>query len=240
MSNGIFGRLIDRDTDDQWISVSDLMAGLMIVFLFIAITYIRDAIEEQKKIEEIAITWREGQINIYEALKQEFKDDFPKWNAEIEKETLIIRFNNPEVLFEQGSLELAEKFRNILSSFCPRYLNVLVNFRDSIEEVRIEGHTSSEWNNTNPLSYEAYFGNMALSQGRTRSVLQYCIGLDFGGQNWLKGWAKEKLTANGLSSSRLVLENGRENKQRSRRVEFRVQTKVKDRIVKIIETIDAR
>lgn len=54
----------------------------------------------------------------------------------------------------------------------PRYLDVLLQFRDSIDEVRIEGHTNSAWNERST-SDEAYFKNMKLSQGRTRSVLEY-------------------------------------------------------------------
>ena len=67
----------------------------------------------------------------------------------------------------------------------PRYLNVLTQFRDSIDEVRIEGHTSSLWNHRSTPE-EAYFNNMALSQGRTRAVLEYTGDLSAAGQNKLR------------------------------------------------------
>ena len=229
------------ESDSQWLPVSDLMAGLMVIFLFIAISYIKDAIQEKEAVEEIVLVWRDAQIAIYDALNEEFEQDFPKWNAELEKNTLIIRFKNPEILFEQGAVGLSNEFKNILSDFCPRYLDVLIDFRKSIDEVRIEGHTSSEWNDAVAESDTAYFRNMALSQGRTRSVLQFCLSLDYQQKNWLKDWARTHITANGLSSSRLVYDSVNiEDKRKSRRVEFRVQTKAKERIQKILDTLDKK
>ena len=101
-------------------------------------------------------------------------------------------------------------------------------YRDHIEEVRIEGHTSSEWEeSSDPL--QAYLGNMVLSQGRTFEVLSYVAGLSGVWDPWLK----ERLTANGLSSSRLVLNNGIEDRTASRRVEFRVRTDAEEQIARI-------
>ena len=37
--------------DDDWISISDLMAVLMIVFLFIAIVYMKEVLKEAKEFQ---------------------------------------------------------------------------------------------------------------------------------------------------------------------------------------------
>jgi len=51
-----------------------------------------------------------------------------------------------------------------------------------------------------------------------------------------KPWLKKVLTANGLSSSRLIFQdNGEEDPARSQRVEFRVRTDAASRIARIIE-----
>lgn len=72
-------------------------------------------------------------------------------------------------------------------------------------------------------SDDAYFKNMALSQDRTRSILQFAMDLPLASR--LTEWAKPLITANGLSSSKLVLnKEGREDAARSRRVEFRLIT----------------
>ncbi len=224
-----------RTDDEHWISVSDLMAGLMVIFLFIAITYIRPIVEVQTQIRAIVVAWNESEVKIHEALKSEFKDDLPRWNAELDRKTLSIRFKAPDVLFDAATSKLKEDFKVILEDFFPRYLKVLRIFRRAIAEVRIEGHTSSEWIGAQS-DDEAYFRNMALSQARTRSVLEFCLNTI--PSRRLKNWAREYITANGLSSSQLILDNGHEDRVSSRRVEFRVRTNTKEQIVRILETVE--
>lgn len=224
-----------RSDDDHWISVSDLMAGLMVIFLFIAITYIRPVVETQNRIRDIVVAWKDSEVEIHNALQREFKNDLPKWHAELDRETLSIRFRAPDVLFDAGTANLQPEFKSILDDFFPRYLKVLHVFQDAIAEVRIEGHTSSEWEGADT-DDEAYFRNMALSQARTRSVLEYALGLS--SVNPFKEWAQAHLTANGLSSSQLVYRGSQEDKARSRRVEFRVRTNSKEQIVRVLETIE--
>ena len=228
-----FGQDGNREETD-WLSISDLMAGLMVVFLFVAIIFIKDVTLQNKKIEEIVVTWKDGESQLLAALEKEFEEDLPRWQAELERETLTIRFKAPEVLFERGRDIIKPKFKIILDDFFPRYINVLQKFSGFLEEIRIEGHTSSEFINSESAK-DAYFKNMALSQSRTRAVLKYCLSTDYGGD---RNWIRNLLTANGLSSSKLVLdEDGTENASASRRVEFRVRTKARDEIVKIIQEL---
>lgn len=230
----IFGQGKSRD-EGHWISVADLMAGLMVIFLFIAISYIRPIENTQATIRTIAATWNESELDIHAALQEEFEDDLERWNAELERETLTLRFKAPEVLFGNATHEIKPTFQRILSDFFPRYLRVLWSFRDAIDEVRIEGHTSSVWQGATSAD-DAYFRNMALSQARTRSVLEY--GLLLPTAEPFRDWARQHLTAAGLSSSRPIVTNGAEDYARSRRVEFRVLTNAKRQIVRIIETLD--
>ena len=148
---------------------------------------------------------------------------------------MLIRFKAPEVLFERGRAKIRTEFAEILQNFFPRYVAVLRTYRESLEEIRVEGHTSSVWNQiTSP--EEAYFRNMDLSQARTRAVLQNVLGLPEISQE--RGWLRPLLTANGLSSSHLVLDaDGAEDRDRSRRVEFRVKTKARTEIVRILEEV---
>lgn len=210
--------------EEHWISVSDMMAGLMVIFIFIAIIYIQPIVE-------VASSWQDSRTKLYEALRKEFKDDLQRWNAELDREKLVVRFKSPDVLFSPAEAMLKPEFKSILDDFFPRYINILYQFKDKIEEVRIEGHTSSEWYNAS--ADEAYFQNMALSQERTRSVLKYCLLLP--SVSKYKDWARENITANGLSSSQLIKPNGIEDKERSRRVEFRVRTDAEKRIEEIMK-----
>jgi outer membrane protein OmpA-like peptidoglycan-associated protein len=226
-------RAAESDGGEHWLSVSDLMAGLMMVFLFVSIALMRDALIERDKIKEVAVTYQENQVALYDALMSEFEGDLKKWDADVERATLSFQFKSPDVLFDTGKITLKPRFREILGDFFPRYLSVLTQFRDSIDEVRIEGHTSSVWNE-NSTADDAYFKNMDLSQGRTRSVLEYVYALP--GIRVERPWVKEHVAAVGFSSSRLIQkQDGTEDRERSRRVSFRVITNAETQIRKILE-----
>lgn len=219
--------------ENHWLSVSDLMAGLMVVFLFIAIALMRDALLERDRIKEVAVAYQETQVDIYNALVDEFSEDLPRWNAEIDKDTLTFTFKSPDVLFRRGDIELSEDYRALLGNFFPRYMGVLGGFQDSINEVRIEGHTSSIWNrSTSPT--DAYFRNMQLSQGRTRSVLEYIYRLD--DIQPYQDWIKSHIAAVGFSSAKPIIgADGEEDFNKSRRVTFRVISNADIRIKQILE-----
>ncbi|MBQ4876634.1 OmpA family protein [Pseudoalteromonas luteoviolacea] len=228
----IFGkRKATEEGGEHWLSISDLMAGLMMVFLFIAIVFMRHTMKENEKIKSVAVAYQEKQVAIYDSLMQEFEKDLAKWGAEIDKETLAFNFQSPDVLFDGGEIDIKPRFARILDDFFPRYLNVLKPFRSSIDEVRIEGHTSSEWNKDST-EEEAYFKNMKLSQGRTRTVLAYLYNLVPEETTWIK----RNIAAVGFSSSRLILtDNGEEDAEQSRRVSFRAITNAHIQIKRILE-----
>ncbi len=217
----------------HWLSVSDLMAGLMVVFMFISIALMRSAILERDRIKEIAVAYQDNQVRIYTALMKEFAQDLEHWQANINQETLAFEFQAPDVLFRMGETEVRPRFKEILQDFFPRYLDTLRKFKDSISEIRIEGHTSSVWNGEVSQT-EAYFRNMWLSQGRTRAVLRYVYGLPKCTPD--RTWVKRHFAAVGYSSSRLIrTPEGKEDRARSRRVTFRVMTNAETQIRKIIQ-----
>jgi outer membrane protein OmpA-like peptidoglycan-associated protein len=221
--------------ESHWIPLSDLMTGLMVIFLLIAVSYMMQVEADAARIKDVAVAYSEIKDALYEDLNREFQKDLPKWKAQLLKNDLSIRFSEPEVLFATGSSELKPEFQRILQDFFPRYVRILTSpkYRDSISEVRIEGHTSSDWNGV-VTAGDAYFLNMELSQARTRSTLAYIMSLP-ADQEQL-AWLRKFVTANGLSSSRLITdEKGLEDVARSRRVEFRVRTDAETRLAKILE-----
>lgn len=215
----------NEDDDSQWLPIADLMSGLMVLFLFIAISLILE-------VRQVAETHQENQNKIYQSLLKEFEQDLSKWGAEIDKKTLTLSFKSPDLLFETGQSTLKPNYQMILSDFFPRYMKVVDTHKESIHEIRIEGHTSSEWavgvdNNV------AYFENMRLSQDRTRAVLHYVYHIP-SVQNY-QGWIKENLAAVGLSSAKTIKDNNnQENKEASKRVTFRIISNADEQIDKII------
>lgn len=214
-----------REENAFSLSTGDLMAGLLFIFILLLMGALLQVQEKAEQDEEIVKRYDQIKTHLYIDLQEEFKDDLAVWRATIDS-TLCVRFQEPSMLFDEGRDVLKPKFKNILDDFFPRYIAVLnrPQYRNNIEEIRIEGHTNSNG---------GYYSNMELSQDRTRAVLEYCFSLmpetDI---QWLKGL----VTANGLSSSHLIVNaNGDEDKDLSRRVEFRVRTNAEKQLEDIAE-----
>ncbi len=220
-----------HENGEHWLTVSDLMAGLMMVFLFIAIVFMMNTQKENDKIKDVAVAYQQNQVAIYEALQTEFKDDLNKWGATIDKETLAFSFQSPDVLFANNETALSEAYKKILNDFFPRYIDVLRPYRESLNEIRIEGHTSSA-GLRGATEAQAYFYNMRLSQGRTRAVLEYAYALMPNESVWIKA----NIAAVGFSSSRLIMKDGVEDAAQSRRVSFRAITNADIQIKRILES----
>lgn len=204
--------------------------------------------EKEKLLSSVvseAVIYEDVIKELRQSLLGEFNPDLKKWNAEL-RDDLTFRFNEPRTLFATGESALTPKFKGILADFFPRYLKVITSdkFRHDIAEVRIEGHTSSIWGELDPFGQQAYFNNMELSQNRSKNTLFFVTQLP---EAKLKAeWLKSRLTANGLSSSKLVDKNGYfitdpqsdgiENMRQSQRAEFRVRIDAESKITKIIDS----
>ena len=237
VANKLSKKGLKSSGDNPWMSISDLMSGLMMVFMLISVMYMIQVQNEQKKQDEMIQEYAIVKQDIYDALLKEFESDLPKWNARIDKKTLAITFVEPDVLFDVGSSALTPKFQNILNDFFPRYLSILQRdeFKNSIEEIRIEGHTDPYWKGAQTRK-EEYMQNMDLSQQRTRSVLLYALTQLVPDKDL--EWVISKITANGLSSSQPVKnDNDTINAEASRRVEFRVRTNADEKLNNLQERI---
>ena len=118
------------------------------------------------------------------------------------------------VFFETGSSEIRQEGKDLLDRFIPVYLDVLLRdqYSDYLGEIIIEGHTDSDG---------TYTSNLKLSQERALSVAQYCLEMD-GLSGSMKNKLQDILTATGRSESDLIYNaDGSENKEASRRVEFK-------------------
>ena len=205
------------------------MTGLMIIFLFVAVAYMIQVQDNQSVLTDYV----ETKQHLHDRLVNEFKGDTAKWKMVVGKD-LSMKFKEPEVLFDQGSGEIKTKFMEILDEFIPRYLNILLtdSLKDRIQEIRIEGHTD----NLRMVKYgkDPYLSNVLLSQERAYNVLKYIREMP----TFEKYTPEQKrlldywFTANGLSYGKALNSNGEYvvikgdtiDKEKSRRVEFRIVT----------------
>ena len=185
------------------------------------------------KNQSVLTEYVETKQKLHDKLVHEFEGDTLKWQMTIGKD-LSMKFNNPTVLFAQGSWQLTPQFQQILDDFLPRYFDILLNdsLRKNIKEIRIEGHTD---NVPMPqLDQDPYIANVMLSQLRSLSVLRYFRNMpvyqkyDDNQKRLLEYW----FTSNGLSYGKSLDSNGeytiKKNTPidlvRSRRVELRIVT----------------
>ncbi|ONI45217.1 hypothetical protein AN641_04420 [Candidatus Epulonipiscioides gigas] len=219
-------------------AVYDLMSALMIVFMLIAFSSMLQTQQEAQKVQELSDKYK-NEVEIFKeateasnALNNKldftFSDKLNELNMEIISDNTI-RFKSPELFFDTGKSELTNTFKNILDEFFPLYIDLIYNnYKDVVKEIRIEGHTSSEWAEyINESENEAYFNNMKLSQDRALAVLEYIINMP--SSEPYRQWLINNMTTTGLSSSKPIInfETGLEDKEKSRRVEFKIITDYK-------------
>ncbi|MBA5245844.1 OmpA family protein [Marnyiella aurantia] len=215
--------------DYNFIAYSDIMTGLAIIFLFIAVAYILEGISD-KIVKD----------DIYNAIGEDLKKDFKSKNVELDKD-MSLKFlqdniNKTDELFQIGSAEMTPSFKSKVADIWPKYQQILLN-KDNlpyISEIRIEGHTDTIAPKKDQT--ESYLYNLNLSSARAQSVLSYIRSLE--SYNSLPPAQKEKLdfllTANGMSYSRALNSEGEISAlsktdqsidlNKSRRVEFRINT----------------
>ncbi|MHA1465735.1 MAG: OmpA family protein [Candidatus Heimdallarchaeaceae archaeon] len=198
------------DENPFWISFSDLMAGLLLVFILllsVALLAIQEKAEERLDIKQEIIL----------LLLKEFQDKYP---VEINTETGTITVSEG-ILFDFNKFELKNEGKAFLKEFIPKYSEILFDnpkIRQEIASVIVEGHTDR---------VGSYNVNMEFSLQRALSVVKYIFSNGFEDFEY-KYVLRKKLTANGRSFM-----DYKENliSSKSRRVEFKFRLKDVDLFV---------
>lgn len=173
-------------------------------------------------------------IGIRSELIEELKEEFSgsNLNISVDEKTGAITMDS-SILFEYNKDELKDTGKTFLAEFLPRYANILLSdkYKEYVSSISIEGHTDSQGN---------YLFNLDLSQKRAYSVAAYCLGDDSG---ILSGdqltLMRDLISTNGKSYTDLILnEDGTENMEASRRVEFLFTLKDEDMIREMIEILN--
>jgi flagellar motor protein MotB len=214
--------------DENYIAFSDIMTCLMIIFLFVAISYIMEVFSANFIKDDI-----------YNTITEQMVDDLDKNNIKLGKDLSLKFFSNDknanELLFNTGEVEMTENFKKKVSRIWPMYQQIITKdtFLNYINEIRIEGHTDTLPPKNSDLN--SYDYNLNLSSLRAQEVLKFIknqpvyLSLD----SIKKARLQYLLTANGMSYSRslndsneiaYISKNKGINLDKSRRVEFRIVT----------------
>jgi len=162
-------------------------------------------------------------IRVIAELKESLGD-----NVTIDTQSGSMRLAS-NILFDKGSATLKESSKQELKKVFINYIGALTsnrNIKDHIERIVIEGHTDSDG---------GYLFNLNLSQQRAYAVMNYLLTLDFTKKNNIK----PLLVASGRSYLDPILdENGKENKEASRRIEIKFRLKNDDAMHEIERILD--
>lgn len=208
----------DAPEQEYWLSYSDLMAGLLMVFvLMLLISLDKYGGPAKEKMELDGAT-----TGVVQDLQEEFRESH---GIVIDSLSGAVRFPDA-VLFDEGSAMIRPEGRALLADFGPRYMQVLVGDsvnRRYLQAIAIEGHTNDNG---------GYMYNLDLSQRRAFAVMQFLLNNAGDYQTDLQRFA----TANGESFRRQLCRVPLKNQQAcppehldksaSRRIEIRFRLAV--------------
>ena len=243
----------EKSEETTWLSLSDMMTVLMVLFMILAIFIALNATKTLSKVIGVVDSFIENENKLCQKLKEELYIKFSKADLKISCEPIRITFINEKYKFEHDKHDLNPDFQRTLRKFFPIYLEIIKNWNyvnlegktidlsSMIDEVRIEGHTDSAGAQSSVNS--KYMYNMGLSQRRSREVLNFVFKLETLRSN--NQWMRDTLTANGLSFSRRLNTNAEpydykdpdqlEDKKASRRIEIKLRTKARELIKELRE-----
>ena len=226
-----------NEENSEWISFSDIMTTLMLIFLLISILTINQV---QNKYKQPLLDFLEIKKDLYDDLKQSFESKEKELGILIEKD-LTIKFNDDDTLFDQDSVFLKNEFKKKLDVFFPIYFSVInkERYKNEIKEIRIEGHTA----NYSP-RYNTDIALIELSQGRSNSIFKYILNSNYYKEFELADRKKFLFwfSSNGFGKGKsidddneYVYDSKGEVSMHSRRVEFKLITGGEELINKILE-----
>ncbi len=219
----LFKKAKDNSTEIQsyWLSFSDLMAGVLIIFILFFVMKINSEIKLRRIFQELYQV--KGQIVV--EIKEAFRD---KKNIEILEDGTVRFFieETSKQWFEVGDSKLMDAGKEEINEFARKYISILFlpKYLEYIDKIEIEGHTDSTGKNAT--EQESYLYNLHLSQKRAYNVAEFIhknvlLSDDEKTNLYYKELLREKLSASGRSFIDLIREDGgEENQLRSRRVEF--------------------
>lgn len=197
-------------------SFTDLMTSLAVIFILLLCAFMNNAFEEGQN----------TRIKILERLQFQLKEYVVK-GVKIESDPndpLALLILVPEGLleFQLDRSEIPPKGIEFLGAFIPKLTDTIYDqeFRNDISSVVVEGHTDSWGSNTH---------NLELSQRRSMTVVSKCLNIlgqdDTAYSNGKTDYFLRVLSASGRGKQDLMLIDGKEDHQQSRRVVFKIRVR---------------
>ena len=200
-----------------WVSYSDLMAGMLLVFiLLLSVAMFHYAEFNQRK--EQLLRRQEQKLASFHRMQQRIIKQLARAligeTVTVDPQTGAVQIGSG-ILFGEGEAELRPEGKERLATIFDAYVKVILDdrFREAVKQIEIEGHTNS--NGT-------YLFNLELSQQRALAVMKELLTRAGPQSENLE----QMVVAGGRSFTHLVRdENGLEDPVKSRRIEIKFRLK---------------
>lgn len=212
-----------EESSSYWLSIGDLMASVLIVFILIFVYQVLDINEKIEAKDKII----QEMTNVKNKIIEKLNGEFEKENLRIiiDQKNGSIKLDE-KILFSTGESNLKPEGKEYLEKFIPLYSKLLLSDKDiraELSQIIVEGHTDD---------VGSYMYNLNLSQKRAFAVVNFIFTEmgDFPQKEQLR----EYITANGRSNIKLIRdEYDRVDREKSRRVEFQFKLKDDETLVKV-------
>ena len=236
---------VEEDNSGIWLSISDLMSGLLMFFALLFIVVQVQLQQEMLRVQklrkdleaEIAKAQKlERELETYKKIIEQLplriisaiEGKFGQGVLEVDPKTGDVKIGD-RILFDEGSAELKPAGKEFLRQFIPIYSDVIFSnevFDRQVVRIVIEGNTSSKGSDK---------ANMELSLKRSLSVSEYIFSDRFNFKT--KEQFKQKILTSGRGE--IDADQSKDN-SRDRNVVFRFQFRREnfDEILKKADTIE--
>jgi chemotaxis protein MotB len=232
---------------DYWMTYSDLMANLLMVFaLIICVSMLMAARERREFISKVEEQGRELQdkaneidrvargaaerLGIRRQIIEQLRDRLARYDVKVDQDTGAILIA-AAVLFEQNQAIVTAEGAEVLRLVMDAYTSILLGdekFRAHLSRIIIEGHTNDDG---------GYVYNLDLSQRRAFSVMTNILA-EYADSRYAES-LQRFMVASGRSLVDLIrLDTGDVDKVRSRRIEIKFSLKDEDTIKELANILE--
>lgn len=199
-----------------WVTMADLLLGLAIIFItlfVLAMTGFSQQTIQQQKV----------QMEVSEKIGQELQKADIK--VDMDKMTGDLKISDVE-LFELSDWKLSPKGKKLLDKLAPIYINSIFADKELSNEIQyiiIQGHTDSQTFAGVKSKDEQFLKNMDLSLKRANAVAEYIFKTNY--DKKYSDQFRKLVVVEGKSYNEPVIVNGKEDFDKSRRVELKLKVK---------------
>ena len=166
---------------------------------------------------------KSAQISLAETMAEKFSKNNVKVN--VDKISGLVKISDLE-LFDTGSYKLSPRGKIYLDKFLPIYIDTIFSnpeISDKVENIVIEGHTDSQMFKGLKSADEQYIKNLELSTLRANAIASYVFKTNYNKKYSTR--LHKVLIVEGKSNTSPVIVNGKEDLDKSRRVELKIRMK---------------